>query len=107
MKRFDTDEALALLGQLMTAPESVVRAVMRATNCHIDPDEESCWVHGSEVRNSLCQQAVRSADAAFAASLEWAADEADRTAITYEGADASKGTLLRTALLRRWARGER
>lgn len=86
----------------MTAPESVVQAVMRATNCHIDPDEESCWVHGSEVRNSLCQQAVRSADAAFAASLEWAAerlkDESER-----DDCDCC----LDVHILRRWARGDR
>lgn len=105
MKRFDTDEALALLGQLTTAPESVVQAVMRATNCHIDPDEESCWVHGSEVRNSLCQQAVRSADAAFAASLEWAAEQVEHPnpcPASVQCEPCATGNLLR-----RWARGER
>lgn len=61
----------------MSAPESVVRAVMEALGCDIAADADGdrwCLTHEAGWRGGRCPDADRAADAAWVASLEAAAE---------------------------------
>lgn len=69
----------------MTAPESVVQAIMEALGCRKEFDKflgdrvAFCVWHQCRwlLDRDGCNVAVRAADAAFGASLEWAAERLD------------------------------
>ena len=90
----------------VTAPESVVQAVMEVRGCEERGGKwRYCYWHGGtdgEWTERGCGEAVRMADAAFAASLEWAAGQFDDAPLAY----SVRGDLA-PRILRRWARGER
>ena len=99
----------------MTAPESIVQAVMEVRGCEERGGKwRYCYWHGGtdgEWTERGCGEAVRMADAAFAASLEWAARSIGETQDHPKNAGMSdecyEGVTLAAILIRGWARGDR
>ena len=92
----------------MTAPESAVRAVRsHRIECSSKSDGTVTCV-GCRDRGWMpyYEFIQHQADAAFAASLEWAAGELDRVAHA-DGILEPELEGLHAFLLRRWARGDR
>jgi hypothetical protein len=85
----------------VTAPEPVVLAVMEAYGCGANSNG-FCNRHHSVWTGRGCRDAVEATDAAFAASLEWAAERVEGPS---EIPLHASTCVYLASELRRWARG--